>query len=135
MTLTSNIIHEINEAITVRAIEISLSRMDSKPPVSFAWMSLGSHGRGEQLLITDQDNALVFHDVDPKEYQVTKAYFLELAERVTKMLNKIGYEYCPADMMARNPKWCLSLSEWKDQFNHWIYKAGNEEILLCSIFF
>jgi CBS domain-containing protein len=47
----------------------------------------------------------------------------------------VGYEFCPADMMASNPKWCLSLSEWKRQFNNWITKPTEDAIMLCTIFF
>ena len=104
-------------------------------PAKFAWMSLGSQGRKEQLLHTDQDNALVFEDVPAEKLEETRAYFLKLATKVTKRLNIIGYEFCPAEMMARNSKYCLSLSEWKDQFSEWVTTSGNDEILLCQIFF
>jgi len=86
-------------------------------------------------LQTDQDNALIFEDVPAEKLEETRAYFLELARKVNKRLNIIGYEYCPAEMMAKNPKYCLSLSEWKSQFTNWIIDPGNDEILLCSIFF
>src|SRR4030065_969133 len=120
ITFISKIISEINEAITIKAIELSLEEMDKQPPVKFGWLALGSQGRKEQLLMTDQDNALVFEDVSPNKYQPTKQYFLQLAKKVTEKLNVIGFEYCPADMMASNTKWCLSLSEWKNQFDTWI---------------
>ncbi len=134
MTHVSKIITELNDATIKKIIELTLAKMGS-PPCKFAWMSLGSQGRKEQLLHTDQDNALVFEDVDEEALEKTKTYFLELANQVTKRLNKVGYEYCPADMMASNPKWCLSLSEWKAQFSHWIVNPGEEEILLSTIFF
>ncbi|WP_368662346.1 DUF294 nucleotidyltransferase-like domain-containing protein [Zobellia laminariae] len=94
--------------------------MDTPPPVKFAWLAMGSQGRSEQLLQTDQDNALVFENVPDEQLTETRIYFLELAKLVTKGLFKIGYEYCPAEMMASNPDWCLSLAEWKDRTFHWI---------------
>jgi CBS domain-containing protein len=131
----SKIISEINEALTIKAIELSLEEMDKKPPVKFGWLALGSQGRKEQLLMTDQDNALVFEDIPPEKYQPTKQYFLQLAKKVTEKLNMIGFEYCPADMMASNPKWCLSLSEWKNQFDTWIKTPSEDAMMMCTIFF
>ena len=96
---------------------------------------MGSLGRSEQLLQTDQDNALVFEDVPEEQLPETTGYFLELGKLVTKGLNKIGYEYCPAEMMASNPNWCLSLKEWKKVTSHWIINPGPDEVLLSAIFF
>lgn len=131
----SNIIFELNDATIKRTIKRCIEKMDAPLPTNFAWMSLGSQGRKEQLLHTDQDNALIFEDVPEEKLEETRAYFLKLATKVTKRLNIIGYEFCPAEMMARNPKYCLSLSEWKDQFSTWVTASGNDEILLCQIFF
>jgi CBS domain-containing protein len=131
----SNIISEITNAITIKAIELSLNEMDKKPPVKFGWLALGSQGRKEQLLITDQDNALVFEDVPEEKYNETKNYFLNLSKIITEKLNTVGFEYCPADMMASNSKWCLSQSEWENQFNTWITKPTEKAIMMCTIFF
>lgn len=135
LTIITQIIHELNEALTIRAIEIALDKMQERPPVKFSWLSLGSHGRKEQLLVTDQDNALVFEDVPQEKYEEVKKYFLVFSSKVNEVLNKVGYEYCPADMMAKNPKWCLSVSEWKQQFSEWIHDVETEDLLYSSIFF
>ena len=66
MTLTSKIITELNDVCIKQVIEIALKKMKTPPPVKFAWLALGSQGRSEQLLQTDQDNALVYEDVDRK---------------------------------------------------------------------
>ncbi|MBD0831885.1 DUF294 nucleotidyltransferase-like domain-containing protein [Aestuariibaculum sediminum] len=129
------IMAQINDAVTHRAVKIAIKKMPSKPPVAFVWMSLGSQGRKEQLLFTDQDNAIIFEDVKEGIYDETKAYFLDLAKLVTKSLNKIGFEYCEADMMASNAEWCKSLTEWKSQFNEWILNPDEKAMLLSSIFF
>ncbi|MGV8945636.1 MAG: DUF294 nucleotidyltransferase-like domain-containing protein [Lutibacter sp.] len=135
ITFISKIISEINEALTKKAVELSVEEMDKHPPVKFGWLALGSQGRKEQLLITDQDNALVFENVSQEKYQPTKQYFSQLAKKVTEKLHVIGFEYCPANMMASNPKWCLSLSEWENQFNSWIKTPTEEAIMMCTIFF
>nr|WP_314895551.1 DUF294 nucleotidyltransferase-like domain-containing protein [uncultured Flavobacterium sp.] len=135
MTLTSKIITELNDVCIKQVIAIALKKMKTPPPVKFAWLALGSQGRSEQLLHTDQDNALVYEDV-PEELKIeTKNYFLELATHVNKGLFVIGYDYCPAEMMASNPKWCLSLGEWESLVYHWITNPGKNEVLLSFIFF
>ncbi len=131
----ANIISEINTVIIIRSIELCLLKMEGPPPVKFTWVALGSQGRREQLLRSDQDNALIFEDVPKSKFKVTQDYFLLLSSKVVKYLNTIGYEYCPADMMASNPKWCTSLTHWKQQFDNWILKPDESGILLSSIFF
>jgi CBS domain-containing protein len=134
MSITMKLIAELNDACIKRVIELSL-RKQGKPPVSFAWLAMGSQGRGEQLLHTDQDNALVYEDVPQEAAAQVSGYFLQLAGRVTRGLKTIGYEYCPADMMASNPDWCKPLSAWKETVTGWIHNPGKEEVLLSSIFF
>ena len=131
----SRIIATINEHITEKIIQFSEGEMTYKAPVPFTWLSLGSQGRREQLLMTDQDNALIFEDVPAEQQANVKTYFLSLATKITEKLQGVGFEYCPANMMARNPSWCLSLSDWKTQFKHWIHKPDSEAILKCTIFF
>ena len=133
--LTSKIITELNDACIKQVIAIALDKMETPPPVKFAWLAMGSQGRSEQLLQTDQDNALIYEDVPEELEAVTKKYFLELATHVNKGLFDIGYEYCPAEMMASNPKWCLSLGQWKDIIYQWITNTGKNEVLLSFIFF
>lgn len=131
----TKVISEINTAITKRAIELSIKEIGKKPPVVYAWFAVGSQGRKEQLLMTDQDNALVFENVETSEYDEVKSYFLELATKVTEKLNIVGFDYCPANIMASNPKWCLSIKEWKQQFKEWIKDPIPEKILLSIIFY
>jgi CBS domain-containing protein len=135
MALTSKIIAELNDVCIKKVVELSLEKMDTSPPVKFAWLAMGSQGRSEQLLHTDQDNALLFADIPDTEYEETKNYFLHLAKLITNGLNTIGYEYCPADMMGSNPKWCNSLSGFKEMTSKWIASPGPDEVLLSNIFF
>lgn len=130
----AEIMSQVNDAIIDRAIRFALDKHPD-PPADFCWLGLGSEGRKEQLLRTDQDNALVFADVPAEEYETTKAYFLAFAKTVNDLLADAGFVYCPADMMASNPQWCMSLQEWKDQFSNWIFKPGAQEILYANIFF
>ncbi len=58
-----------------------------------------------------------------------------LAQEVTTIFNECGFEFCPAKVMANNPKWCLSLSQWNKQFNDWIHIPGAKEVMYSTIFF
>lgn len=131
----ARIISAINDAITQKVIRTAISGTAKTLPCKFAWLSIGSQGRQEQLLLTDQDNALVFETVKDKNYDEIKTYFLSLANTVNKALATIGFELCPAAMMANNPKWCLSVKEWKKQFHRWITTPDQDNLMLCTIFF
>lgn len=131
----TKVISEINTTITKKAIQLSIKEIGTEPPISYSWLALGSQGRKEQLLMTDQDNALVFENVPEENLASTKKYFLELAAKVTEKLNIVGFEYCPANIMASNPKWCMSESEWKLQFKDWIKRPTSDKILNSIIFF
>jgi CBS domain-containing protein len=130
-----NLTSEINKEIVKRIIYLKIQEMEAPPPTDFAWLNTGSQGRKEQLLLTDQDHALIFADVDEHQYEEVKDYFLKLAKSVSTSLHEVGFEYCPAEMMAQNPLWCKSLTEWKQQYHQWIMSPGEKGILMCSIFF
>jgi CBS domain-containing protein len=129
----NNISGEITLAIIRRSVELAILDLGS-PPARFAWLSIGSQGRKEQLLLTDQDSILVFEDVAAEKYRDTKDYFLKLAKKTTLNLEKAGYAFCPDGHMASNMMWCKSLSDWVKQYSNWMNNpgAGNE---ISSIFF
>lgn len=131
----SNIVAEINIAIIKRAIELSVEKMGTPPPVRFVWMNIGSQGRKEQLLRTDQDNALIFEDVEPEHYNNVKSYFMELADMVIEYLEKVGYQPSPGGLLANNTNWCKSLSGWVKQYNSWINTPAEKGVELSTTFF
>lgn len=132
--LVSSLITHINDAVINKFIALATSELGD-PPVAFAWLSLGSEGRKEQLIRTDQDNALVFEDVEEKDQKATSDYFLLLSKIVTNYLAEAGFEYCPANMMASNPEWCQPLSKWKNYFSGWIKQPQEKSLMLSTIFF
>ncbi|XGA85223.1 DUF294 nucleotidyltransferase-like domain-containing protein [Polaribacter sejongensis] len=135
MAFATKILSAINESITQKIIDQAIKEMPTPPPTTFAWLAIGSQGREEQLLLTDQDNALVFNNVDKNEYEETQQYFLTLAKKINQKLEIVGFELCPADMMASNPAWCLSVSQWEQQFKKWITTPDQDNLMLCTIFF
>ena len=129
-----NISGEINTAISRRAIDLAILEMGS-PPARFAWLSIGSQGRKEQLLLTDQDSMLVFEDVAQDKYRDVKDYFLKLARRATSTLEKVGYVPSPDGAVASNIIWCKSLTDWIKQYNTWINTPGETTDVISTIFF
>lgn len=130
----SNIASEINLAIIKRSVELSILDLGS-PPARFAWLSIGSQGRKEQLLLTDQDSILIFEDVTADKYRDVKDYFLKLGKRTTAILEKVGYEYCQNGHMGSNMLWCKSLTDWTKQYNNWMNTPGENSNEISSIFF
>jgi CBS domain-containing protein len=126
--ITCRLATAINDRLISRIIEIELKAL-GPPPCVFSWLSLGSLGREEQIVQTDQDHALIFKEGEHQDY------FLELALRVSNALEKLGFPRDPADVSAENPKWCMSLDNWKKQFTRWIRTPEPQSILHCNIFF
>lgn len=102
------------------------------PPCSYAWIVLGSEGRYEQLIRTDQDNALVYADDAPPE---AETYFARLAARVVEQLVACGFPRCPGDIMATNPHWRQPLRVWQNYFDTWIRIPDEEALMRSAIFF
>ena len=130
----NNFVTAITDAILEKLIKFAIDEI-GQPPVKFAFMVMGSEGRKEQTLKTDQDNAIIFEDVNEEKMESVNAYFLKLGEYVCNMLDETGYDFCKGDIMAKNPKWCQPISIWKKYFKEWIYKASPEALLQTSIFF
>lgn len=132
MRYISHMMTAVNDTLLERLIELFQEELGS-PPCAFTWLSLGSQGRGEQLLRTDQDHALVFADGGDEDAH--KVYFLELARRVSQELVRFGFDQDAADIGANQPKWCLPLNAWKKLFSQWIQIPNEHNLLYSNIFF
>lgn len=130
----TRIISSVSDAITCRIIELAVEGTGN-PPCGFAFMVMGSEGRMEQTLSTDQDNAIVFDQLQAADSTAAYSYFIALGNRITQNLNTIGYRFCEGDIMARNPKWVQPLSVWKGYFTEWINTSDPQSLLDASIFF
>jgi len=127
------LVSAVSDTTLRRLLDMALGEM-GPPPVPFAFLTLGSEGRREQTLVTDQDNALVYADV-PGTEEPASEYFATLSERVCTWLKEVGVEYCDGDVMASNPMWCQPLSRWKEYFTKWVRVPEPEAVLNTSIFF
>jgi CBS domain-containing protein len=111
---TGRIISELNDLVIRRVLDLTEQGLRDEnggaPPVPFCWLVLGSEGRREQTLRTDQDNALVYEEPPGGQRGWAQTYFAAFAGRVIDGLVRLGYPRCPADSMASNAKWCQPLS-------------------------
>lgn len=134
ITHINSLVGEITMAIVKRAVEQSILDFGS-PPARFAWLCIGSQGRKEQLLNSDQDSILIFEDVAEDKFRDVKDYFIRLAKKTVSTLEKVGFPLCKQNYMASNMQWCKSLTDWTKQYNNWINTPGENASQISSIFF
>ncbi|MGF1509698.1 MAG: DUF294 nucleotidyltransferase-like domain-containing protein [Myxococcota bacterium] len=139
MKLVAAVISKFNDALVERALEWALAELEDRgqrPPVRFCWLGLGSDGREEQLLRTDQDNAILFEDPsDEASVGAVQNFFLDLGHRVVESLVEAGFALCPGKIMANNPKWVQPLAGWKTHFEGWITTPEPMALMHANIFF
>ncbi len=124
----------VSDTILNKLMSMTLDEM-GPPPVPFVFMIMGSEGRQEQTLKTDQDNAILYQDPQPADADSVDRYFRKYGEIACTLLNQAGYDFCTGGIMAKNPQWCQPLSQWKVYFSDWIHAAEAEDLLQASIFF
>ena len=133
------VISECNDHLTQKIIVLTEESLIEEgmgpPPVPYCWLALGSEGRKEQTLRTDQDNAIIYSDPEPGSDQDVHKYFLCLAQGVVSGLVSCGFPLCKGGIMASNPQWCQPETVWRHYFSSWINKASPEDLRNCTIFF
>lgn len=121
----------VGTAITKKLLDMGQEKF-GPPPVPFAWVCAGSQARREQTSHTDQDNGMIISDSMLPEHET---YFEQLAKFVCDGLNDCGYIHCPGDVMAMNPKWRQTQSQWQAYFDHWMDEPEPQALMYSSIFF
>lgn len=134
INIITSIITEVSDIITNKIITIAVSQC-GQPPCRFAFIALGSEGRSEQGLSTDQDNAIIYELNDGDDKLLAEEYFLKIASIINNLLNNAGYKLCQGEIMANNPKWNQTITVWKQYFNNWISLPEPQNLIDSSIFF
>lgn len=132
INIITRTISSISDEISRKVISLAIDKA-GHPPCRFSFIVMGSVGRMEQTLSTDQDNAIIFEDSESNEYN--QEYFVELGKAISSNLNKIGYRFCKGNVMVMNPVWIQPLSVWKNYFRKWINTADPQDLLDAFIFF
>ncbi|MFP4555289.1 MAG: DUF294 nucleotidyltransferase-like domain-containing protein [Bacteroidales bacterium] len=131
---TGKLISKISDTISEKLISDAMADI-GEPPVPFVFLALGSEGRREQTLATDQDNAIVFKSLGKEKDAHNREYFLKLGSKVCNLLNMAGYPLCKGGVMAMNEEWCMSFDSWQKTITGWVNIPNPQEILNISIFF
>lgn len=124
-------------ALTCRVLELTekeMVRRDGPVPAPFCWINMGSAARREQVLRTDQDNALIWADVPDEKKSRCRDYFKKMADEVNTGLHQCGFALCPGNVMASNPKWRGSLSSWQDKVVRWFDSFDPQDTRDLTIF-
>lgn len=132
--IVNQIITTIADTIALKVIEGVISEIGT-PPAKFVFMVLGSEGRKEQTLMTDQDNAIIYEDKANEHREEVREYFLKFADIVSERLDYIGFSFCTGGFMAKNPNWTHSLSHWKRNYEQWMKDSLPETVIKFSTFF
>lgn len=126
------IITMLNDITVRRVLELNLKKHD--PGIPFTWLTFGSEGRQEQTLLTDQDNGILFVTPEGMSENQVREKLLPFAETVNKELAECGFTLCKGNIMASNPKLCLSGDEWDDWFLRFIDASTPQNLVYSSIF-
>lgn len=128
----------ITAETTDRIVQRALGLVEGElgpPPLAYCWLGLGSEGRREQTIHTDQDHALVYADPRPEQAEPAAAYFLRLGERMVEILEQCGIPRCKGNVMASNPISNRPLAGWRERFSAWMERPEPEALLNAAIFF
>ncbi|MGQ9712813.1 MAG: DUF294 nucleotidyltransferase-like domain-containing protein [Desulfotomaculales bacterium] len=132
------LVSELYDALTRRIIKLCEEELAAEgwgtPPVPYCWINMGSGGRREQIMRTDQDNGIIYASPDPETAETVSAYFELLGTRIVDGLVRCGFAPCKGGVMASNPAWCRSLDAWEARARRWIYRADPNDVRMLTIF-
>jgi len=129
MVKTLEIVTQLYDRLVRRAVELSVAALHVEVPCSFALYQMGSAGRGEQFMLTDQDHFLVYEKKEHREY------FSKLGVQITATLEKAGYARCKGLMMCSEEKWRGTVEEWQERVRGWMLQSTNDHLLVAQNFF
>lgn len=125
------LISHFNDAFTLRLITLMEEQEGISLPPGATYLALGSEGRGEQTLRTDQDSAIVHaDDLSPEALAEVERFSV----RLITLLEESGVPPCPGNTMASNPEWRLSLSQWRARVDEWIYTPSVTNLVNFGMF-
>jgi len=131
----TRMIASLNDQVAARILDLVAPTHDLSG-LALCWLGMGSEGRSEQTIATDQDNGLIFVSNDESvPPEAIRERLQPFAREVNEALDRCGYPLCKGGVMAMNPRWCLSLDEWRAAFWQWIDRGDPKSLLASAIFF
>ena len=128
---------ELNDELVHRLLGLAADEMAEAltplPDLAWAWLSVGSDGRREQILRTDMDNALVFASTgSPEADEIARTRFLAYAGRVVEWLVACGFARCQGGVMASSRTWCKTADEWRTEIDR-VPESTDDQALLRAV--
>ena len=133
--LLTHVNNDIYRRVAEKAVALIEEERGGAPPVRFAVIVMGSSGRGENFINPDQDNGIILEDYPVERHNEINDYFIRFSELLTRNLDTIGFPLCDGHVMATNPLWRKSISEWKHQTLLWFQKRSTFQVQLSDVFF
>ncbi|MDM5317348.1 DUF294 nucleotidyltransferase-like domain-containing protein [Fictibacillus sp. b24] len=121
---------EIMKKVFDAALDIQSNNFGA-PPCNYSWFVMGSAGRFEQAIISDQDHGLIYE----KDTEEASRYFMKFGKELADALNEVGYPYCDGNVMSSNSVWCKSKTKWNEQLSKWLREESFESIRFLLIFY
>ena len=134
-TDVQGLITHVNNDLYRRVTQQLVDDCAEAPPAAFAVIVMGSGGRGENFLYPDQDNGIVIADYPDDEHSRIDAWFVGFAEALTARMDAIGFPFCNGYVMATNPLWRKTQSQWIEQVGLWARKRKSAAVMFADIFF
>lgn len=129
---SAQVLTTVGDALVRRLISL-FEQSEGPAPVEYAFVAVGSQGRREMGPASDQDNALIL--ADDFDEATHGDYFDRLSTFVCTGLDRAGQVVCPGNMMAMNPEWRKTRTEWMNTFHQWIMAPQPEALLNAQIYF
>jgi CBS domain-containing protein len=128
--------HDELHRYVIHEIDRQLRMANDVPFFSYCWVEMGSGGRQERTLWTDQDNAIIY-TCEEKDLPHVEEFLRQLAQEVVTYLSRIGYPLCEGLIMANNPRWFQSIEGWKKKWTQWCTGLSLDDIryLLIAVDF
>lgn len=125
-------INQVHDALIQRTAQLAEHLLEDegygKPPVAYAFILLGSGGRREQTLWSDQDNALIYEESETHTQEEINAYFEKLTSYILRGLDVLGYPPCEGNVISSNPQWRKSLHGYTEMMNGWFMEPDWENV-------
>ncbi len=131
---SSHALNDFHDELMMKVFDAALERHISEfgpVPCRYTWFVMGSAGRFEQAIISDQDHGLIYEERNEK----TNRYFITFGKELANGLNEVGYPYCDGNVMSSNPIWSKSIIEWEEQLSKWLTEESFESIRFLLIFY
>ena len=126
VAMIGRLVQELNAKLFEKAWSLIASPELQKYSCLFV---MGSEGRGEQILKTDQDNGLIIAN----DYEIN-AEVVSACEQFSAALIQFGYPECPGKIMVNNPAWRMSEKDFTETAKHWLLEPTPDSLMNLAIF-